>query len=98
MTTLRFMGSHDPHWRETFRCRVYGYEPDEQDRKRVALVRQLATDGVLDCPAYEQAMAALEERGYATMALEPNPDGPGRVGRWRLTEEGLAYVRGLGVL
>ena len=37
-------------------------------------------------------VAALQARGWLAPSpeLEPNPDGPGKVGRWRLTDVGRA--------
>lgn len=85
--SLLFMGEGDP---ETFRCRIYGAadEPDE----RAAFVEQLAGPGVIDCPAYDPWVAALQARGWLpeSPVLEPNPDGPGRIGRWILTDKGRA--------
>lgn len=87
--TLIPMGVGDP---ETFRCRIYGAEDDPDDIERAAFIDRLAGDGVIDCPAYDQWVIALIERGWLpdNPELEPNPDGPGRVGRWRLTDLGRA--------
>lgn len=83
---------------ESVRCRVYGGEVD-RSRQR-AFVNELARDGVLDCPAYDKWVSALQERGWLPPEpeLEPNPAGPGMVGRWRLTSEGRAEAVELGVL
>ena len=59
MTTLYFMGEGEP---ETFRARIYGGDT-EADKKRLAFLRALATGGVLDCPAYDSWIAALQKRG-----------------------------------
>lgn len=87
MNTLLFMGEGEP---EAFRCRIYGAadEPDE----RTAFVEQLAGPGVIDCPAYDPWVVALQARGWLpeSPVLEPNPDGPGRIGRWSLTDKGRA--------
>lgn len=90
MPTLYFMGV--PEMAETFRCRVYGDEVTAEDRERAAFVDRLAGEGVIDCPAYDPWVAKLQERGWlaAQPELEPNPDGPGRIGRWRLTAHGRA--------
>lgn len=86
------MGVDEP---EVFRCRIYGAEED----KRVDLIKRMASSGVLDCPAYDGATAALACAGWAEMQLEPNhgPEG-GKVGRWRLTAAGETEMRRLGVL
>ena len=87
--TLNFMG--DPGIVETFRARIYGGEdPDEAARRD--FIERLATVGVLDCPAYDDWVAALQARGWLPMLpeLESNPKGPGKVGRWRLTDVGRA--------
>ncbi len=93
---LRMLGVGEP---ETFRCRIYdGGISDEQEARRRAFIHTLAGEGALDCPAYDKWTAALRERGWAEMTLEPNPNGPGRVGRWKLTELGRSECRALGVL
>lgn len=86
MHKLDFMG-HGVE--EEFRGRIYG-APVKAD-ERVAFVRRLATVGVIDCPAYDPWVEALQERGWLppTPKLEANPDGPGRIGRWALTPFGL---------
>jgi hypothetical protein len=91
MPRLAYMG--DPHIVDDVRCRVYGGE-DEDDR-RAAFVERLAAEGVVDCPAYDGWVAALQVRGWLPKApgLEPNPDGPGKIGRWRLTDVGLKAWR-----
>jgi hypothetical protein len=86
MHTLIFMSRGEP---EAFRCRIYGgVDPDEE--KRVSFVTSLAGPGVVDCPAYDPWVEKLQARGWLPDApeLEPNPDGPGRIGRWRLTDLG----------
>ena len=90
MTMLRFMGRDDP---EEVRCRVYdGTTYASEEAKRRAFIELLAGPGVIDCPAYDGWVAALQTRGWLarTPELEPNPDGPGRIGRWRLTDHGRA--------
>jgi hypothetical protein len=83
MHEMLFMGEGKP---EAFRCRIY----DGSERKpdpRADFVRLLAREGAIDCPAYDGWVAALQGRGWLAAApeLEPNPDGPGKIGRWRLT-------------
>lgn len=76
---------------EEVRCRVYGGDNQDQDEERRSnFVRALATIGVVDCPAYDDWVTALQERGWLPERpeLEPNPDGPGKIGRWRLTPKG----------
>ncbi len=94
-STLIPMGVGEP---ETFRCRIYGGE-DDAERERAAFLDQLAGAGVIDCPAIDPWVAALQGRGWlpATPALEPNPEGEGKIGRWTLTDKGraeLAQIRG----
>jgi hypothetical protein len=87
MNKLIFMGRHeDP---EQVRCRIYDGE-DKDEAKRVSFVNELAGPGVVDCPAYDPWVAALQGKGWLapTPELEPNQDGPGRIGRWRLTDLG----------
>lgn len=88
MATLFFMG--ETSMREVFRCRVYDAGETEDDRPRADFVERLAGEGVIDCPAIDPWVAALQGRGWlpAEPELEPNPDGPGKLGRWRLTPEG----------
>lgn len=78
-----------PETPEAFRCRIYGTE-DSDEAARVAFVERLAAEGVIDCPAYDGWVAALQARGWLPPRPElvPNPDGPGRIGRWKLTEHG----------
>jgi hypothetical protein len=96
MVMMRFMGVGEP---EEFRCRVYGCDADEDDeeRQRLAFVKSLAGEGVIDCPAYDGWVKALQGRGWLpeTPDREPNPDGPGKVGRWRLTARGLAETEAI---
>lgn len=89
MHKLSFMGS-DTHI-DDVRCRIYGDE-DPVEAERVAFVRSLAGPGVVDCPAYDPWVAALQGKGWLPEKpeLEPNPDGPGKIGRWRLTDKGRA--------
>jgi hypothetical protein len=82
------MGAGEP---ETFRCRIYGVAEDpEAEAARREFVAQLAGPGVIDCPAIDPWVCALQARGWlrAQPELEPNPDGPGKIGRWRLTAKG----------
>lgn len=78
---------------EMVRCRVYDGSSQSEaavEAQRVAFVTALEQAGVVDCPAYDPWVEALQARGWlpAEPDLEPNPDGPGRIGRWRLTEFG----------
>jgi DNA-binding MarR family transcriptional regulator len=84
------MGTDPP---ETFRCRIYGADRDD---KRVAFIRRLATDGVLDTPAYDAWIAALDARGWVTSEME-TADGGGRYKRWRLTATGRDWAHRAGV-
>lgn len=88
--TLHFMG--DPAIAETFRGRIYGAAADPAETARIAFVQRLAGDGVLDCPAFDGWVAALQARGWlpAKPELEPHPNGIDRAGRWRLTPAGRA--------
>ena len=72
---------------EAFRCRIYGAAEDSEDE---AKRRAFAGPGVIDCPAIDPWTAALQARGWlpAQPELEANPDGPGKIGRWRLTSKG----------
>lgn len=98
---LRFMGIDEP---EQVRCRIYGAEPSdherEQEARRLALLRRMASpEGAIDGEAIDDAVAALKARGWlADMAMVDNPDGPGRLGVWRLNDRGrealAAYERG----
>jgi hypothetical protein len=82
MTMLSFMNRCDP---EEVRCRVYDgttsdsdhVDPDEAKRRE--FVTELVGPGVIDCPAYDNCVAALQARGWLppTPDLEPNPDGQG---------------------
>lgn len=85
MTTLLFMG--DPQHQDTVRCRVYGQ--DEED-PRERFLHACAGYGAVDCPAYDEWVAALQARGWLPRKphLVDNPDGPGKIGLWRLTEVG----------
>ena len=88
--TLIPMGAGEP---ETFRCRIYGVAEDpEAEAKRRAFLAELAGPGVIDCPAIDPWVSALQERGWLpdSPELEPNPSGPGKLGRWRLTDTGRA--------
>jgi len=98
MNTLHFMGMRGHV--DNVRCRVYGGQSDTKDEaKRLAFLRACASSGAVDCPAYDGWVSALQSRGWLpeTPALEPNPDGPGQIGRWKLTDEGrkeLARIEG----
>ena len=92
---LRFMGVGEP---ETMRARIYGAaDPDEV--ARVDFVRQLAGPGVIDCPAIDGWVAALQERGWLPPrpVLEPHPNGCDKAGRWFLTPAGRAALPSLGI-
>jgi len=41
-------------------------------------------------PAYDGFVAAMQGRGWLPIEpeFEPNPDGEGKIGRWRLTDKG----------
>jgi hypothetical protein len=80
------MGQGDP---EAFRCRIYDHA-DEHEERTAAFVRKCAHEGAIDCPAHDPWVLALQERGWLPESprLEPNPDGPGRIGRWVLTPLG----------
>lgn len=94
MRTLQFMGVEAP---EAFRGRVYGSAgEDSAELQREAFVKALETTGVIDCPAYDPWVLALQDRGWLASEpeLEPAPDG-GHHGRWRLTPRGRAELRGL---
>jgi hypothetical protein len=86
---LSFMGVGEV---EDLRARVYGGETEKSsdERRRSAFVASLAGPGVIDCPAFDPWVAALQRRGWLPEApqLEPNPDGPGKIGRWLLTDLG----------
>lgn len=81
---------------EDFRCRIYD-GGDRSEEARVTFVEQLAGEGAIDCPVYDGWVAALQARGWLPQVpeLEPNPAGPGKVGRWRLTDVGRAEWRAL---
>ena len=85
--TLVPMGLGEP---EVFRARVYGGAEDPAERERAEFIERLAGPGVIDCPAIDPWIAALQERGWlpAAPALEPNPTGEGKIGRWTLTDKG----------
>lgn len=85
-TKLLFMG--DPAAAEEFRGRVYASN-DEQDEERRAFIDRLATSGVLECPAYDGWLAALEQRGWVRWESEQAPSG-GWYRRWYLSQLGVA--------
>jgi hypothetical protein len=93
MAFLQFMNRGEV---EEVRCRVYGADDNGED-ERAAFIRELAGPGVIDCPAYDGWVKALQGRGWLPEQpdLEPNPDGPGRIGRWRLTAKGLAETESI---
>lgn len=89
-TTLLFMG--DETIEETFRCRIYVAD-DEDYQQRRSFVESLAGDGVLDCPAFDNWIFALQARGWIDEkpAIEPIGDGSGRsYRRWKLNDKGRA--------
>jgi len=88
MHTLLFMGSEDHV--DDVRCRIYGDDTDAQHNYRVSFLRSCAGEGVIDCPAYDGFVAALQKKGWLPPCpeLEPNPEGKGRIARWRLTDIG----------
>lgn len=55
---------------------------------------ELLGAGAIDCPANDRRVARLKILGWLPRDpdFEPNPDGPGRIGRWRPTAEGLAAL------
>ncbi len=89
-TQLLFMGIGEP---EAVRCRIYGADRDDD---RVAFIRRLADRGVLDAPAYDAWIAALDARGWVASSYEP-ADGGGKHLRWTLTDTGRSEARRLGV-
>lgn len=93
-TALSFLGVGEPDY---FRCRVYGGDVarDANELERHAFVQRLATTGVIDCPAYDEWIAALDARGWVAYRMEPNPTGEGRVKRWRLTDVGREQWEGM---
>lgn len=95
MAKLMFMGVMPD---EEPRCRIYdatGQKPAVDHR--LVFLRTCAGPGAIDCPAYDGWVEALQARGWLPKRpeLERNPDGPGSIGRWFLTDagrEGLAMV------
>jgi hypothetical protein len=82
MKPLVFMGEVP----EVFRCRVYeATDPDEE--QRTAFLYSLATEGVVECPAYDGWLAALKERGWVDHVFVSAP-GFGRYKRWSLSARG----------
>ena len=95
MSALRFMGIGEP---ETFRCRVYGDEPDPHHAARVQFVSQLATGWVEteDGDPRHAAIAAMAERGYVESRFDSARDhglGAGLVRVWTLTDAGRAVLK-----
>lgn len=92
---LRLLGVGEP---ETFRCRVYGDEPDPHHAARVAFLRHLADGWVEteDGDPRHGAIAALLERGYVESRFETARErgiGPtGMVRVWTLTPSGRALL------
>lgn len=86
MKELRFMGRGDP---EPFRCRIYGDVSDD-DKARAAFVERLGTVGVIDAPAWDTWIDALDAAGWLHGSLEPNPEGDGYIKRWTLSDYGRA--------
>lgn len=84
--TLRAMGVGQP---ETFRCRVYGGEDEEEDRRR-AFVNALATEGVLEAPVFDKWLKKLDSMGWVFSELIPIPNSQseGKYKRWKLNEFG----------
>jgi hypothetical protein len=73
---------------ETFRGRVYG--GDETDaarterRRRQALVAAQSPDGLIECPAYDEAIAYLRDTGALRAEPERRPaEGGGFLHVWR---------------
>lgn len=91
MSALSFMSIGES---EHFRCRVYlgSRDNDANETERVRFIERLASEGVVDCPAYDPWVRVLQARGWLsdTPKLETNPSGEGKIGRWRLTELGRA--------
>lgn len=88
--TLIPMGAGEP---ETFRCRIYGVAEDpEAESKRRAFLAELAGPGVIDCPAIDPWVRALQARGWLPdrPVMEPHQDGVHKAGRWHLTDKGRA--------
>lgn len=77
---------------EEFRCRIYDGVEVDHDAERVDFLEKLAGPGVVDCEAIDERVAAMQARGWLPEKpeLEPNPDGEGRIGRWRMTDRGRA--------
>lgn len=88
MHTLLFMGEHEEH---DIRCRVYDGTSASEVDPRLAFLRTCASEGAVDCQAYDRWVEALQQRSWLPERpeLQPNPDGPGKIGRWRLTQAGL---------
>ena len=88
MHNLLFMSS--PDHVDAVRSRIYGGEDTEAEKQRVNFVKSCAGAGVIDSEAYDGFVAALQGRGWLPPKpdLEPNPDGAGKIGRWRLTAKG----------
>lgn len=82
---------------EEFRGRVYGAsDDDEEERRRRAFLEALATEGVLDCPAYDGWILALQDAGWVPSEPEFEPaEGGGRYARWRLTPRGRAALNSM---
>lgn len=87
MHTLLLMGERCD---DAVRCRVYDGTGEHDER--LTFVRTCAGSGAIDCPAYDGWVAALQERGWlpGSPQLVANPDGPGRIGLWLLTDLGRA--------
>lgn len=87
---LQFMGMGAV---ETFRGRIYGHAEAVED-ERHAFVKALATTGVLDCPAYDGWVRALQMAGWLPSEPEYEPaEGGGQHARWRLTPFGMEASR-----
>lgn len=95
MQDLLFMGQ--PDHVDSVRCRIY--DGTDREDPRVEFLRKCEGSGAVDCEAYDQWVAALQERGWlpAKPELVPNPDGPRKIGLWKLTplgREEWAAIRG----
>lgn len=78
---------------EEFRGRVY-VPRGEQEEERWAFLDRLATEGVIECPAYDGWLTALEQRGWVYWEAERAPSG-GYHRRWHLSQLGLDESRAL---
>ncbi len=95
MRVLRMLGVGEP---EAFRGRVYGVD-EQAETRRLAFVRELGRDGVIDAPVYDGWIAALIDRGWladptfeAATARQLDGRPVGKVKRWRLNDAGRAAL------